>query len=255
MPNVLRRRILSGLLVLPFTGRLVKASVGEAAAAAGGVTSPEVALDAVRFFNTMESWHKLKFNSYAPHAQLLEWEVVRKILGRPAKEGGLRSKMSAGSENLLPGWSFSLHLAPRNDDYLITLRSSKLTLTSDGSGVIYHGETTADFGPPRSYAPLGTVLPSGFASLTSAGLSRRTARARAASVVKRVAFLNVSAAARTDCGCNCSSAPQGACWNSGTGGCPWCCCAYCSSCCYDAAAGSGGNGGGCINCSCPPILD
>jgi hypothetical protein len=251
MHNPLRRRILSWLLVLPFSGRLIV----KASEIADDIASPELALNAVRFFNTMEAWHKLKFKTHVSKSQLLEWEVLQNMLNKlPDKESnrteGLRSKMNVEAENLLPGWYFKLHLSPKSNDYLIIMRSDEMVLASDAAGVIYHGSTMPESSFPQSYVPLREVLSLRLEPLTGAGIVKRTTKSRAASIMRRVAFMNVSASsAPTGCGCNCSGTAQGACWNSGFESCPWCCCAYCDNCCLNS------EGGGCVDCHCSGYLD
>lgn len=251
MPNTLRRKILGGLLLLPFSGKVIKASIANTAqGATNDIASPELALNAVRFFNTMEAWHKLKFDVHASYPQLLEWEVFQKTLTRlsdnqSTRAEGLRSRLNVEAGDLLPGWHFTLHTSPRNEDYLIVMRSHEKILASDGAAVIYHGDIAPEFDLPQSYAPLGTIIALGLEPLTVAGISRKVARERVSSVVRRVAFMSIGASPReTGCGCNCSGTAQASCWNSGFDSCPWCCCGYCDNCCLNAESG------GCVSCDC-----
>lgn len=144
--DALRRKILTGLAILPFSGKLIAKNLttGTLHRTGSEVAPPEMALNSVRFFNTMEAWHKLKFKTYVSKPELQDWEVLQKTLNhlpkiRGGAQGGLPSLVNVDAEDLLPGWRLRLHVSPQRDDYLITMGSEEMIIASGDPGIIYYG--------------------------------------------------------------------------------------------------------------------
>jgi hypothetical protein len=148
------------------------------------------------------------------------------------------------SDQVLPGWTLSIHKSSSHDAYLLTVLLSADTSTgrvdvfaSDEGGVIHQGQLNPVVIPAR-YVPLHEALP----DLAPLALPQTNLLLASASrLLTRVAYsamrgdtLPVQYGSCPSACCasgNCMSG-QCYCFNCGYGNCPWCCTMSCSFCWY-----------------------
>ncbi len=156
----------------------------------------EDALTIVRMFNTLEAWHKLRNETYESKLKLWEWAELgkqfntknAKLHEKAKKWKDLYDQIDIQSDNILPGWRFSLRLSRSRDAYLLSLRSIDTMFVTDESGIIYQGNSLADAKFPETYIPLQKILSPSFSPISREIDQPKTFRSKAASLIKRAAF-------------------------------------------------------------------
>lgn len=236
---------------------------------ADALSSAAVAIDVIRFFNTLEAQHKCKAGRYASKRDLLASPSTDRFLdefldSRVADGSGmgrsLYSALDLTADEIIPGWTLALYASADGTSYTVSIceaasretavgdeasesvaSSPVRVFASDQAGVIYEGKLhPAEVPDMSSYRPRFEAYP----TLTPFGLPESyTAWQRINSIVRRVAFATTQAEIPsilcvTCCGGTCRNEGQCACFNCGRFSCPWCCFPYCSNCnsCYGPCA-------------------
>lgn len=211
MHNSLRRKMLLWMVALPVVGK------GIAKGAAVDLNSKDAsdseawrpALHAIRTFNTVQMSYKLKHESFGSTADLLAAFTKEDNSTGAAKK---KPCLDVHGTELIPGWTYRLHLSPGKDDYLIVIKSGGKVMACGDPGVIYYGTLASDVPLPESYVPVSKLWPDALNTLNPGWVAEVVRPARANTLLRRVGFINMNVStAFVECGCTCGSSPQMAC--------------------------------------------
>jgi len=267
MHDPLRRTLIKAISLISVLGDRSSRAWSATGIATGRVPGPDdalssaaVAIDVIRFFNTLEAQHKCKAGCYASKSGLLGSPSTAQFLdrfldSRVARQSGLGrnlySSLDVTADEVIPGWTLALHTCMDQTSYTLSihetgkgeyaagdwaksvLSSAVRVFASDEVGVIYEGKLRPEEVPAlSSYRPRVEAYP----TLTPCGLPESyTAWQRINSVVRRVAFATTqaempSALCVSCCGGTCRAEGQCVCFNCGRFTCAWCCFPFCSNC-------------------------
>ena len=127
--DLLRRKLIKSLSIIPFAPKLVPLST-QTSSQPTKSQSPvpaSLALNVVRFFNIIELTYKLKFGSYATIDQLFDATSVSWFVNpRTATKQGMGQEffraLRPGDEEIVAGWKLSI-VKPSDDlAYSLALR-------------------------------------------------------------------------------------------------------------------------------------
>lgn len=141
-----RRSILGFLASLPVSGWKMS-SPGKAKC-----EGERLAVQVMRFVNTVECWQRELFGSYVGRASLARSPVLKRFrseerLERAGLGRSLLDRMTLDKEEVVPGWKLQIHLTPslegRGKGYVSVITSTytedRRAFASDQRGVIHRG--------------------------------------------------------------------------------------------------------------------
>lgn len=230
-----RRTFLGGIATLPFLSPLsnaLQASSAEPAGKAGAV-------QAMRFLNTLQHWHRFDSGRFGSKADLLSSSALKRLIEDPAaeKDGigkSLYSRLSFEGDEVVPGWGLRLLINENGDGYLITLKGNGGTgLSTDERAIIYEGKMHGFSSSPISaVAALDNPVP-----MEPAHVGRASVLRRLSALVGLLSFapfqyddtqppLKKCTEFPCPCSCSCMESSGPICRNCGCVQCVWCCCPY-----------------------------
>ena len=241
MAGSTRRSVVKRLLALPLVGAIAKLNVFAAedpARGLAGANEPQhptdLAVYAIRFFNTAQLWYKGEHNHYASVEELLQSDSVKKLKSdKKAEEMGIGTSLIArivdGNKLSVPGWKTRFVLSSDALAYKIELIDDSgrglSTLSSDEKGVIYDSTETSSSPSGEANSAAGAI-----SSMSDVG-GHQNIMASFTAFVRTLAFGAVPAPqggchGKPPCFCagSCQGGPiPGQCYNCGCLSCVWCC--------------------------------